>query len=649
MFGLRLKLLLAFGGLLAILLSVSAVGIVVLTQYRTDLNRFLSENWNSVEYGQTMVYSLITLDDTARQIEGVGPRDQAGLAAQTPGVATASEIAAAKTAIAAFDKSCTAEDNNITLDGERDIAAECTRLWRGQSLENQKINPDNYLESYLKLLDPAVTPAEKASAYAAVVRLSPLVKKQAQGVIDLNISNMTPLEGKAKAMADNTTRLFILLAGAGVLLSVIFFAVTVNAILQPLATLTRSIKEVEAGNLDLVVQVKSRDELRQLAEAFNSMAARLREFRRTNRAKLLRTQQTTQLAINSLPDVVAVLAPDGHIEMANAAAERLFGLKADARVAEAGAAWLTELYQRVLTDLRPIAPRGYESTVQAFDEGGEEKFFLPHAVPILDEERQLLGVTVVLADVTNLRRLDEMKSGLLSVVSHELKTPLTSVRMGVHLMLEERVGSLTPQQSDLLTAMRDDSDRLHRIIENLLDMGRLESGKALIELKPVASEKLVNDAVEPMMAAYHDRGVELIADVPPETPSVMVDMAKINHVFHNLLTNSLKYTPAGGQVKIWADPRDGFVTFNIEDTGPGIPEAYLSRVFERFFRVPGQSSESGAGLGLAIAKDIVEAHGGKISVESRPGAGAKFVFSLQRQGRDELEPRAVRLGEEAVA
>jgi PAS domain S-box-containing protein len=642
MFGLRLKLLLGFGGLLAILLSVSGVGIAVLNRYQRDLNQFLSENWNSVEYGQAMVYSLISMDGIARRIEGVEPT-----AEHSSANTAASDAAAAKTAIATFDANCTAEDHNITLDGEHDIAAAVTRLWRGKNLDDQKITGDDYLDAFNALLDPKSSADQKSAAYASAARLSPGLMKQAQGVIDLNFANMTPLEGRAKKMADETSRLFILLAAAGVALSVLFFAALGNAILRPLATLTKSIKEVESGNLDQVVQVNSRDELRQLAEAFNAMAARLREFRRTNRAKLVRTQQTTQLAINSLPDVVAVLAPDGHIEMANAAAERLFGLRADARVAEAGAAWLSELYNRVITELRPISPRGYESTVQAFDEGGEEKFFLPHAVPILDDERQLLGVTVVLADVTNLRRLDEMKSGLLSVVSHELKTPLTSVRMGVHLLLEERVGLLTPQQNDLLTAMRDDSDRLHRIIENLLDMGRLESGRGLIDLRPIASEKLVNDAVEPMLASYHDRGVELIADVPPETPQVMVDLAKIHHVFHNLLINSLKYTPAGGQVKLWVEPQDGLVRFLIQDTGPGIPAEYLSRVFERFFRVPGQSSESGAGLGLAIAKDIVEAHGGKISVETAEGGGAKFSFTLQRQGRDELEPTHIGAAEVA--
>src|SRR5206468_7509480 len=149
----------------------------------------------------------------------------------------------------------------------------------------------------------------------------------------------------------------------------------------------------------------------------------------------------------------------------------------EAHVSELRAEWLVDLYRATSADLRPVEPHGYESAIQVMDEGGGERFFLPHAVPILDDERALLGVTVVLADVTNLRRLDEMKSGMLSVVSHELKTPLTSIRMAVHLLLEERVGSLNAKQAELLVAARDDSDRLNQIIENLLDMGRIESGR----------------------------------------------------------------------------------------------------------------------------------------------------------------------------
>ncbi len=389
-------------------------------------------------------------------------------------------------------------------------------------------------------------------------------------MIDLNLENMTPVEGRIKAMADDASNLMLVLAGVGTGLAVLFTMMMARSILEPVKALTKSAQQIEQGNLDLVVQVKSHDELSKLAEAFNSMAAKLREYRRTSRAKFARTQQSTQNAINSLPDAVAIVAPDGNVEMANTAAQKLFGLRADALVTDQRAPWLVSLFNKTAADLRPVQPRDYASAVQVLDEKGGEKFFLPHSVPVLDEEGNLSGVTVVLADVTNLRRLDEMKSGMLSVVSHELKTPLTSIRMGVHLLLEERLGSLTTAQNDILTAVREDSDRLHRIVENLLDMGRIESGREMMELRPEPAEKIVTDATEPLLTAFHDKGVSLTTQLPDVLPAVLVDDTRIGHVFSNLLGNALKFTPPGGQVTISAEAQpDGFVPLYRRRYGQG--------------------------------------------------------------------------------
>ena len=619
MFGLRQKLMLGFGGLLLILLCVSVLGIAVSRQHQNALRQFLYENWRSVEYGQKMVDALDRLNETARSVPA---------APSTGDLATANAVA--RPALQEFGDNVNAEDANITLPGEGEIAGRLTKYWFGTDLKSgQKITGDCYQDAYTRFLDPATTPDGRAAAYAAITRLSPLVKGEAQGVIDLNLANMTPVEGRIKAMADDSARLMLVLAGVGTGLAVLFTMMMARSILEPVKALTRSAQQIEQGNLDLVVQVRSHDELRQLAEAFNSMAAKLREYRRTNRAKLVRTQQSTQNAINSLPDAVAILTPDGNVEMANLAAQKLFALRADAHVTEQRAPWLVELFNKTTTELKAVQPRDYASAVQVLDENGGERFFLPHSVPVVDEEGALLGVTVVLADVTNLRRLDEMKSGMLSVVSHELKTPLTSIRMGVHLLLEERLGPLTGAQNDILSAVREDSDRLNRIVENLLDMGRIESGREMMELRPEPAEKIVTEATEQMMTAFHDKGVSLTTELPDDLPPVMVDNTRIGHVFSNLLGNALKYTPPGGQVRILAEPEPGgMVRFTVADTGSGIPSQYSGKIFERFFRVPGQPGQTGAGMGLAIAREIVEAHGGRMKLESTEGEGSRFSFTL---------------------
>ncbi len=608
MFGLRQKLLVGFGGLLALLLIVDCLGIAVTLRHRGELDRFLSENWRSVDYGHRMVDAVDHLDDIARR----------------------GNFSHAQDWITQFDQSLESETHNITLDGEQQDVDQLTLHWTGTNRTNRQY-PDAYRPAIAKLIDPNSSAADRAAAMVSLDRTSSITKADAQAIVKLNFDNLSPLNDSVKTGADRATRLMFLLTFAGAVMAILFVIVMSRSILQPLQMLTRSAKEIEQGNLDLVVQVNSHDEVRQLAEAFNSMAAKLREYRRTNRAKLIRTQATTQLAINSLPDVVAIIRPDGKVEMANAAAQKLFSLRVDAHVSELNCDWLVQLFRKTSTDLKPVEPRGYETAVQVLENGGE-RFFLPHATPILDDDHALLGVTVVLADVTNLRRLDEMKSGMLSVVSHELKTPLTSIRMGTHLLLEERLGELTEAQSEIVTTLRDDSNRLHQIIENLLDMGRMESGRGMMDLKPHGVDEIVSAATSPMESAFRDRGVNLTIDIAHDLPRVLVDPARIGHVFSNLLSNAMKYTPPGGEVFVIAAASESMggsmVEFSVKDTGHGIPKQHLERIFERFFRVPGQSGATGAGLGLAIAKEIVELHGGRLTVKSDEGKGATFTFTI---------------------
>jgi NtrC-family two-component system sensor histidine kinase KinB len=251
-------------------------------------------------------------------------------------------------------------------------------------------------------------------------------------------------------------------------------------------------------------------------------------------------------------------------------------------------------------------------------------------VPILNAEKQPTGVVMTLKDVTEQRRQDELQRGVISTVSHQLKTPLTSMRMAIHLLLEEKVGPLTEKQAELLVAAREDSDRLHGILNSLLDISRIESGRAQMEFHAVPSREMAMEALESFRTAAKDQGVTLELELPDDLPEVWADTTRISHVFGNLLSNALRYTPAGGKVTVSARPEEKEVVFSIADTGQGIPSPYLPRVFELFFRVPGQGPQAGAGLGLAIAKEIVEAHGGTVTVDSGEGKGSTFSFALRR-------------------
>ena len=189
-------------------------------------------------------------------------------------------------------------------------------------------------------------------------------------------------------------------------------------------------------------------------------------------------------------------------------------------------------------------------------------------------------------------------------MSHELRTPLTAIRLANHLLLSDRIGSLSPKQTEVVMESRDNADRLQKIIENLLDMSRIEAGNTALDLVPTAPHVLVTEASDQVRGAAQERGLNLEVNVPVELPRVRADRARVSHVLLNLLNNAIRYTPAGGKILISAIAADGMVKFTVEDTGQGIPKAYRGRVFERFFRVPGQNG-SGVGLGLAIAREIV--------------------------------------------
>ncbi|HEX8915053.1 MAG TPA: ATP-binding protein [Humisphaera sp.] len=628
MFGIRQKLALGFGGLLLILVVVSAVSLASLDWYSRTLERIFRENYDSVTYGQRMREAIEGLDDAAQAslFAGAGSPER-----------PASEYRVQ------FQQNLDRELSNLTLPGEPDVARSIVPLW----------------QQYQTAFDAVVVADAPADRRLGIYRdrllpLTPQIKAKAQRVIELNLQNMVDTDGQVKQTAVAAKRALYALLATGIGLAVLVIAVIGRTLLQPLRALTKSAREIERGNLDLVVKARSRDEVGQLAEAFNAMAARLREFRRSDRARLARTERTTQLAVNSLPEGVAIVSPDGVVELANETARRCFALAPGTPVAASHHARLVELYRRAAATGRAPEPQGYESVIQVFDTGGQERFFLPHAVPIPGEDGSAVGVTLVLADVTNLRRIDEMKSGMLSVVSHELKTPLTSIRMGVHLLLEERVGGLTAKQAEILLAAREDADRLHQIIENLLDLGRMQAGRALMDLAAADPERLAAEAADRARSAYADKGVALRVEILPDLSPVLADADRLDHVFGNLLGNALKYTPAGGAVTLSAEPaEDGAaVRFAVTDTGPGIPPEHLPRAFERFFRVPGQPGGTGAGLGLAIAREVIEAHGGRAAAENVPGGGLRVSFTLPvagaaaspvpaHAGRDEQTGRGV--------
>ena len=595
------KLVLAVSGQLAILILLGLVSIRTITMSGLTLQRIFRENYDSVAACLKMKDAIQALDRIAEAFIWENVKD-AGVSSSE----------------SEFADRLRFQQGNVTLPGEQELTDALTNQWN----------------VYRSLFDRFVTLPAEGSARREFYRKrllvqSQVVSKLAQRIADINLNNMVSADGQARRKASETNRTLVLLVISGIALAGLFVGIIWQSMARPISGLIRYMQEIKRGNLDLFVKVGARDEIGNLASEFNEMTSSLRQFRTTNRKQLLRSQRATNSLLNTLPEAIAICSPTGIIELSNEAAAKMFSLTPGGTIKDCGNERIEALFERANREMRPIRSDGWDWAIQKFLDG-EEKFFMPEAVPILDDERGVIGVTLVLSDVTRLRKADEVKSSLISTVSHELKTPLTSIRLATHALLNEKLGALTSKQTELVAAAREESDRLHKIIENLLELGRMESGRSKLDLALLNAEEVLLAAADEIRAAFADKEVALSVDLPGSPSYVRADGLRLGLVFANLLNNALKYTPPGGKVTISAQEADGEVIFSVEDTGQGIPEEDLPRVFEKFFRVSGEEEQGASGLGLAIVKEIVGEHGGKIEVSSSLGKGARFTFTLRK-------------------
>ncbi len=411
----------------------------------------------------------------------------------------------------------------------------------------------------------------------------------------------------------------------GIVMSLVMSYALARSLLKPIRALTVSAAALGDGNLEKDVPVTSKDELGELARTFNLMAAKLRTYRDATAAKVVRAQRTMEATLTSTPDPLFVVAKDGTPELRNPAAEEV---AASEEFANGFPEWLMKPLKMVLSTGVHYVPTGYDHVVTVHI-GRDERHYLPRILSIGDTLTGFGGAAMILQDVTKFRLLDDAKTNLVGTVSHELKTPLTSLRMAVYLLLEENFGKLTAAQKDLLETARDDADRLLRILNDILDLSRIESGIASLNRREVAVPALLDDMAKEMKAITDAAGQRIevtIAEGVAET--VSVDPDRLRHVFINLLANASKYSPEGSAITLYAQPGgEGVVRFGVRDRGPGIPEESQPYVFEKFYRVPGEMRK-GAGLGLTIAREIVVEHGGAIGCSSKVGEGSDFHFLI---------------------
>lgn len=602
---LRARLLLAQAPLALALVLVGVVAVVTLGRVGRSGQEILQDNYRSVLAMQRMTEQLERMDSAALFIvAGERQRGQEQQAAQRPKLETELRV----------------QETNVTEQGEAEATQSLREAWTRYVSRYDALlaltDPEVAREHYFTSLAPAFLQAKAAAA----------------AILDLNQDAMVRKSEAQRRLSQRVNTLMgaAVLAAFGV--GLFASASLTHRALRPVSVLSQAVQRIGQGDLAVRAVVEGTDEIAQLGQEFNAMAERLQRYRQSSLGELLQAQATSQAAIDSLPDPVMVFGASGALLNVNRAAEDVLRLSLEAqgdalaRAAPEVRAVLERVRLHMLEGKGAYQPRGYEEAVRVASSEGD-RWLLPRGSPVYAESGEVVGATVILQDVTRLRRFDELKNDLVATVAHEFRTPLTSLRMAIHLCAEGVVGPVTEKQAELLFAAREDCGRLQGIVDDLLDLSRIQSGQLTLNLRPVTALGLVEEALATHRMAAEDRGVRLLQDISPEAEELEVDPERIQLVLSNLVGNAVRHTPSGGEVAVRVTREEARARFEVRDTGEGIPPEQQARIFEKFYRAPGAPA-GGAGLGLSIARDIVQAHGGELGVVSTPGQGSTFWFTL---------------------
>ncbi|HEY3449249.1 MAG TPA: ATP-binding protein [Myxococcales bacterium] len=605
----RSRLLLALAPLGLSLLAVAWLSSSVVVRLGENSSHILADNYRSVLAAQRMKEALERIDSGALFTAlGQAGRGEALIAEQR----------------GAFEEALRAEEGNITEAGEAEVVRDLRTRWTDYR---------GALDAFLAL------PVEKRGPvyFDLLEARFSAVRRGADQILALNQDAMSRKSDRARKGAESFVRAIVLAAIALCAFGLWASTALTRRFLRPLSVVSQAVRRFGEGDVQARARLPGKDELAKLASDFNDMADHLERYRRSSLGELLLAQQASQAAIDALPDPVLLLGVHGELLNANLAATSLLRIAPEAAeplaaIDPALQAVFGRLRSHVFSGQGAYLPKGFDEALRLPTPEGE-RYLLPRAAPVYGEERQVSGAAVVLSDVTRLLRADELKNDLVAFVAHEFRTPLTSLQMAVHLCAEEMAGPVTEKQADLLFAAREDCERLQAIVNDLLDVSRIHEGKISLALSELDGEELARQAVAEHAAAASERGIRLGCEVLPGLAPVLADAARVRLVLDNLLGNALRYTPAGGKVTVRARAEaSDRMRFEVVDTGPGIPREQQALVFEKFYRLPGTQPQ-GAGLGLFIAREIVRAHHGTVGIDSEPGKGSTFWFTLPLAGK----------------
>ncbi|MBC6109711.1 ATP-binding protein [Pedobacter fastidiosus] len=576
----KTKLRLGFGFLFIIVLSFGLIALFYLNELSDKSKVILKDNYKSLKYVSSM---RNVLDENRFPLSVLSKN--------------------------AFEINLKNEGNNITEPGEKVAFLKLSELYK--AFLSSKSAQEN--ENTVKAL-----------------------RAELQNIENLN---MTAIYHKNELANEASGRANLYIMIAATLSFLILFTFIVNFpgfVANPLAEFSSAIRQISRKNYKQRLRFENDDEFTELADAFNGMVVKLNEWENSNLSKIKSEKSRIEAIIAQMQDAIIGLNEQGEVLFLNHLAAKLISLDEDKIIGQN----VSELIKKNELLKRIIKPETDDKTLKIYADDKESYFLLESREIVIpnyeeQEEKTLIessksaGSVYVLKNITQFKELDEAKTNFIATVSHELKTPLSSIKMSLKLLNDERVGAMNEEQSQLVNHIKEDSDRLLKITSELLDLSQAETGNLKLTFAITKPLEIVQYAVDAVKFQAEQKSINLELNCDEHLPDVNADIQKTAWVLVNFLSNALRYSSEKSKVIIDVFQKDKFIQFSVQDYGKGIDEKYQKRLFDRYFQVPtdGQN-KSGSGLGLAISKDFIEAEQGKIWVVSAIGEGSKFCFTL---------------------
>ncbi|MEI9949845.1 MAG: ATP-binding protein [Pseudomonadota bacterium] len=613
---LRSRLFRALGVMGATLVVVCVLSTAAVNRLGGAIGLILRENYLSVVACQEMNEAL-ERQDSAALFSASGRADIAGpiLARHRAG----------------FAKAFAREASNVTLPGE---GAEVHQI-------------DVLYHDYVREVDRVLSgPAEQRvdGYFKDLMPRFDAVRSKVTNIRRMNQRNMEWADQEARRTARRTLELAILATALALGISGWFALRIPKSVLDPIVSFTEHARAIGEGKLDTNIPVPEVSELNVLGHALNRMQERLRAYRESSLGELLAAKDLSRATISSMLDPVIVFSSRGEVLLANESAESTFGLvSGDVDLLRRGGIEIPEpiavARDAVLTHGQALLPQSLAEAMRWITSDGE-KYFLVRASPLESDDASGAGVIVVAQDVTRFRRIDALKSDVVATVSHELKTPLTSLRLATHMLLEESTGPLQSMQRELAITARDETERLQSTVNELLDLVRIEREAGALQRAPVNPHALLQEVASAHRTMAELKHVTVEIEHSQQESLVEVDPEKITIVLSNLVSNAIRHARDAGHVWLSSYVDGDEHVFSVRDDGDGIAPEQLPRIFERHWSGSEPSTLKGRhGLGLAIAKEIALRHDGTLEVETTQGVGSTFRLRVPR-GQKPSEPPA---------